>query len=191
MTKLKHIYLISAVIVLLLANACSNQSSIGASDLVATKTPVTVEQNTGEDATSPITSESPNTDTSVTKPENDASDDDLAEADAKQEIVIVIDQTHNKEIGGNSFTFAIKQLPKGFSLGEMQWVSKENLIIKSVREAIEHGANGGDGFYISGDGQFSGFIYPDVMKGEKGKVVFFFVDDQGKELKWIKEISLK
>lgn len=38
--------------------------------------------------------------------------------------------------------------------------SKDNLIVNSFQDAVEHGANGEDGFYISGDGQFSGFIYP-------------------------------
>jgi len=199
MTKRTHIYLISALTVLMLANACSNQSNNGASVTVATPTPETVQANTGEVAAAPIASpvtaeapdtETPDTDTSVTKPENENSKDNLAEADSGQEIVIEIDQSE-QPIESNSFTFAVKQLPKGFSLGEMHWVSKENMIINSIQDAMEHGANGGDGFYISGNGQFSGFIYPDVMKGEKGKVVFWFTDEQGKELKWTKEITLK
>jgi len=126
----------------------------------------------------------------VTKPENEASDDAPAEADADEKIEVVIDQTE-KPIEGNSFDFTVKHLPKGFSLVEMQWVSKENLIINSLQDAIEHGASGGDGFYISGDGQFSGFFYPDVMKGEKGKLVLTFEDEQGKMLTWVKEFTLK
>lgn len=190
MTKLKLIYLISALNVLLLASACDNQSNSGALDTVATKASELVKENTGEDAASPITSESPNSDTSVTKPENEASEDNPAEADSEQKIEVIIDQTE-KPIEGNSFDFTVKQLPKGFSLVEMQWVSKQNLIINSVGEAIEHGASGGDGFYISGNGQFSGFFYPYVMKGEKGKLVLTFKDEQDKVLTWEKEITLK
>lgn len=158
MTKPKHLYMISALIVLLLASAC------------------------GSDTGAPATQ--------VSKPENEASGNDLAEADSDEKILIVIDQTE-KPIEGNSFDFAVKQLPKGYMLAEMQWVSKENLIVNSVQDAIEHGASGAAGFYISGDGQFSGFFYPDSMKGEKGKVVFTFKNDQGKELTWKKEITLK
>jgi len=73
----------------------------------------------------------------------------------------------------------------------MQWMTKENVIINSLQDAIEHGASGGDGFYISGDGQFSGFFYPDVMKGEKGKLVLTFEDEQGKMQTWVKKITLK
>ena len=194
MTKRTHIYLMLALTVLLLTNACSNQLNNGASDTVATPTPETVQANNGEVAAapivSPVTTEKPDTDTSVTKPQNETSKDDPAEADSGQEIIIEIDQSE-QPTESNSFTFAVKQLPKGFSLGEMHWVSKENMIINSVQDAIEHGANGGDGFYISVNGQFCGFIYPDVMKGEKGKVVFWFTDEQGKDLKWTKEITLK
>jgi hypothetical protein len=169
MAKPKYIYLISALIVLLLASACGNQSSNGATDTVATATPETVEESPAEDASSPVTTDEP---------------------DSDKKILIVIDQTE-KPIEGNSFDFMVKQLPEGYMLAEMQWVSKENLIVNSVQEAIEHGASGGDGFYISGDGQFSGFFYPDAMKGEKGQVVFLFKDEQGKELTWKKEITLK
>lgn len=182
MTKPKYIYLISALIVLLLASACGNQSGNGAPNSVATE----------EDAASPVTTVAPDTDTSETKPENETSGDNSDEADAvsDKKILIVIDQTE-KPIEGNSFDFTVKQLPEGYMLAEMQWVSKENLIVNSVKEAIEHGGSGGDGFYISGDGQFSGFFYPDTMKGEKGQVVFLFKDEQGKELTWKKEMTLK
>lgn len=163
MTKPKYMFLMSALLVMLLASACGNQANNGASDT-----------NT---AASPVSTEAPETDNSV-------------EADSDKEILIIIDQTE-KPIEGNSFDFAVKQLPEGFMLAEIQWVSKENLIVNSVQEAIEHGGNGEDGFYISGDGQFSGFFYPDAMKDEKGQVVFLFKNEQGKELTWKKEITLK
>lgn len=167
MTKPKYIYLITSLLVLLLASACGNPAKNAASDTAATATPETVEGNVGE---------TPGTDTPT------------AESDEK--ILIVIDQTE-KPIEGNSFDFSVKQRPEGFALAEMQWVSKENLIVNSVQEAIEHGGNGENGFYISGDGQFSGFFYPDAMKGEQGQVVFLFKNEQGKELTWKKEITLK
>ena len=61
-----------------------------------------------------------------------------------------------KPIEGNSFDFTVSKVPEGYALAEMQWISKDNLIENSFQEAVEHGATGEDGFYISGDGQFSG-----------------------------------
>lgn len=55
-------------------------------------------------------------------------------------------------------------------LSKMYWKSEKNNIVNTTQEAIEHGGNGGNGFYISGDGQFMGFFYPDEMKSEKGEV---------------------
>ena len=84
----------------------------------------------------------------------------------------------------------MKQVPEGFALAEMQWISQDNLIVNSIQDAIQHGANGEDGFYISGNGQFIGFILPGLMKGEEGQVVFLFQDAEGKELTWKKKITL-
>ena len=67
---------------------------------------------------------------------------------------------------------------------------RRHKIVDTVQEMIEHGANGGGGFYISGNGQFMGFFYADAMKGEKGEVSFLFKNDQGKELTWKKELTL-
>ena len=114
-------------------------------------------------------------------------DDDSASTD--NEILIIIDQTP-KPIEGNSFDFVVKQVPEGFALAEMQWITQHTLIANSVQDAIEHGANGEDFFYISGDGQFSGFIYPDYMRGEEGQVVFLFKDAHGNELTWKKKLTL-
>ena len=55
----------------------------------------------------------------------------------------------------------------------------------------ERGGTGGDGFYISGNAQFSGFFYPDEMKGEKGEVSFPFKNDAGEERTCKKEMTLK
>ena len=84
----------------------------------------------------------------------------------------------------------MKQVPEGFALAEMQWIIPHTLIANSVQDAIENGANGEYGFYISGNGQFSGFIYPDYMRGEEGQVVFLFKDAQGNELTWKKKLTL-
>ncbi|WP_194841639.1 hypothetical protein [Sporosarcina obsidiansis] len=43
---------------------------------------------------------------------------------------------------------------------------------------------------MSGNGQFSGFIYPDKMKGEEGQVVFLFKNSEGTELTWKKNLTL-
>jgi hypothetical protein len=108
-----------------------------------------------------------------------------------EQILILIDQTPKPVATGHSFDFFVKQLPEGYSLSEMQWISDKNQITNTYLEAIEHGGNGEDGFYISGNGQFSGFFYPDSMVGETGKVKFIFKNDSGKELTWEKEITLK
>ncbi len=114
-----------------------------------------------------------------------------SEAEASSdEIRIVIDQS-NKPMKGNSFDFAIKQVPKGYSLTEMRWTSNTVTIVNSLEEAIEHGKNGEDGFYLSGNGQYSGFIYSDEMKGERGKAIFVFNNEKGNVLMSEKEIRLK
>ncbi|MBB6019584.1 flagellar basal body L-ring protein FlgH [Paenibacillus sp. JGP012] len=109
---------------------------------------------------------------------------------ASDEIQIVIDQS-DKPKKDNSFDFAIKQVPKGYSLTEMRWTSNTITIVNSLEEAIEHGKNGEDGFYFSGNGQYSGFIYSDEMKGERGKAIFVFTNEKGNVLMSEKEIRLK
>ncbi|WP_246042194.1 hypothetical protein [Cohnella pontilimi] len=128
------------------------------------------------------------TDAGNTKPA--ATADAAAPTETNEQILIIIDQTP-KPIEGNSFDFGVQQLPEGYALAEMQWISKENLIVNSIQDAIQHGASGEDGFYISGNGQYTGFFYPDTMKGETGQVVFLFKNAEGKELTWKKEITLK
>lgn len=107
-----------------------------------------------------------------------------------EQIDIVIDQSE-KPSEGNSFDFGIKQVPKGYTLTEMRWTSNTVTIVNSLQEAIEHGGNGEEGFYFSGNGQFSGFIYSDEMKGERGKATFVFTNDEGNEIMSEKEITLK
>lgn len=97
-----------------------------------------------------------------------------------------IDQTE-KPIEGNSFDFVVNKLPEGYTLTEMQWKSANSEIVNTLEEAIAHGGNGEDGFYISGNGQFSGFFYPDEMRGEEGEVLFRFTNEHGEELIWKKK----
>lgn len=130
-----------------------------------------------------------NKDQSSTKEESGMETKSGTEA-SSEEIEIVIDQS-DKPMEGNSFDFAIKQLPKGYSLTEMRWTSNTVTIVNSLQEAIEHGANGEEGFYFSGNGQFSGFIYSDEMKGERGKATFVFTNEEGGKLMSEKEIKLK
>ncbi|WP_233147135.1 hypothetical protein [Paenibacillus selenitireducens] len=106
-------------------------------------------------------------------------------------ILIVVDQTEQPGMNGNAFTFQVEQLPKGYALASMAWHSKKTQMNTTLVEAANNGATGDDGFYISGDGQFSGFIYPDAMKGEEGKVLFVFKNETGNELTWQKELTLK
>lgn len=136
--------------------------------------------------------------TAANVPANQPADTNQSQADGSgaqqpgsdEEIYVIIDQTQ-KPITGNSFDFAVNKIPEGYSLSEMEWLSDKNQIVNTVQQAIEHGGNGEDGFYISGDGQFSGFFYPDEMKGEQGKVILRFTNEQGKELSWSKTITLK
>lgn len=167
----KRIYLLPALLILLLilASACGNQKGAGSNPNAANEKPAVSESGTQAGNAAP-------------QAENAAG--------PEEKILIVIDQTE-KPIEGNSFDFIVKQLPEGYMLKEMKWVSDQNEITNTYEEAIEHGQTGGDGFYISGDGQFSGFFYPDSLKGEKGRVIFTFANDENNELTWEKEITLK
>jgi len=82
-------------------------------------------------------------------------------------------------------------MAKGYALAEMSWKSEKTDIINTTKQVIEHGGNGEDGFYISGNGQFSGFIYDEQLKGENGEVTFVFRNDAGEERKWKKKLTLK
>jgi len=120
-----------------------------------------------------------------------ASTEDGKDAEVEnEEILMIIDQTE-KPVEGNRFDFTVKKLPKGYALHEMQWISDKSQVKNTLQQAIDHGNNGGDGFFIGGSGNFMGFVYPDEMKGEKGKAIFMFKNDQDKELSWQKEITLK
>ena len=174
MNNKKMIYIVSALCLLFLISACgtNSNSNSGSPDNSNTQPPET------NQATAPIESNPENTPTNEEDP-----------VSTDEEILIIIDQTP-KPIEGNSFDFVINKLPEGFALAQMQWISPDNLIINSLQDAIQHGADGEDGFYISGNGQFMGFIYPDSMKGDVGKAVFLFQNAEGKELTWKKEITL-
>jgi len=163
MNNKKWIYIITALCVLLFTSGCAMKSQPEATDTIKTQPSETNQDNT------------------------DKIEDNLS--DSNNEILIIIDQT-SKPIEGNSFDFVVSQVPEGFALAEMQWTSEDSLIVNSVQDAIQHGGNGEDGFYISGNGQFSGFIYPDTMKGEAGQVVFLFKDAKGNELTWKKKLTL-
>ncbi|MCM3702443.1 hypothetical protein [Paenibacillus macerans] len=167
----KRIYLVPALFVLLLilASACGNQPGAGSNPNAANEKPAVSESGTQAGNAAP-------------QSENAAG--------PEEKILIVIDQMP-KPIEGNSFDFIVKQLPEGYMLKDMKWVSDQNEITNTYEEAIEHGQTGEDGFYISGNGQFSGFFYPDSLKDEKGRVIFTFANDENNELTWEKEITLK
>ncbi|MBW7455226.1 hypothetical protein K0U00_14465 [Paenibacillus sepulcri] len=204
MNNKKIIYLITALVALILISACSAKSNNGLSDPenaipaesnqgntagqngAAANSPDNTAAQDGNAANSPDNAAS-NEGAAANSPNNAAADGSAADSD--KEILIIIDQTP-KPIEGNSFDFVVNKLPEGYSLSQIQWVSEKNQITNTIAEAIEHGQNGEDGFYISGDGQFSGFFYPDTMKGEEGEVSFLFKDDQGQELTWKKKITL-
>ncbi|GIO97767.1 hypothetical protein J14TS5_28530 [Paenibacillus lautus] len=201
MNNKKTIYLMSALLVLLLTSACGVKpdtespatqtgSPIG-TDQGGEVGPETPSAQDGTDAAAESESDQEGTE-AAKEPDKDQQSNDTKDpsADEDQQILIVIDQTP-KPITGNSFDFAVKQVPEGYSLSEMQWKSDTTEIKSTWQEAIEHGQTGEDGFYFSGNGQFSGFIYPDEMKGEEGQVMFRFIDEQGHELTWEKKLTLK
>ena len=165
MNNKKTIFLVLALFVLLLTSACGTKAN-------------------NESATDTVNTQQPTETNPVNTPDNG---DDTTNSD--EQILVIIDQTP-KPIEGNSFDFTLSKVPEGYALAEMQWISEDNLIVNSFQEAIDNGATGEDGFYFSGDGQFSGFFYPDAMKGEKGQVVLLFKNEQGDELTWKKEITL-
>ncbi|OME96402.1 MULTISPECIES: hypothetical protein [Paenibacillus] len=188
MNNKKYIYLISALLVLLLTSACGAPSGTE-SPATQTGTPVETDQGNAVDPETPAASQD-GTDDSAESESDQEGTEAAKEPDKDQQILIVIDQTP-KPITGSSFDFAVKQVPEGYSLSEMQWKSDTTEIKSTWQEAIEHGQTGEDGFYFSGNGQFSGFIYPDEMKGEEGQVMFRFIDEQGHELTWEKKLTLK
>lgn len=157
-------YLLSSMISLVLISACANKPDSESSNLPENQ-PAKTNQSQAA-----------------------ANSDDSTSSD--EEIYVIIDQSE-KPITGNSFDFVVNKIPEGYALSEMEWLSDKNQIVNTVQQAIEHGGNGEDGFYISGDGQFSGFFYPDEMKSEQGEVILRFKNEQGKELSWSKKITLK
>lgn len=199
MNNKKTIYLMSALLVLLLTSACGAKPD---TESPATQTGSPIETDQGGEVDPETPSDQDGTDAAAEsgsdqgdteaadEPDQQSEDTQGSAADGDQQILIVIDQTP-KPITGNSFDFAVKQVPEGYSLSEMQWKSDTTEIKSTWQEAIEHGQTGEDGFYFSGNGQFSGFIYPDEMKGEEGQVMFRFIDEQGHELTWEKTLTLK
>lgn len=199
MNNKKSIYLMSALLVLLLTSACGAKPD---TESPATQTGSPIETDQGGEVDPETPSDQDGTDAAAEsgsdqgdteaadEPDQQSEDTQGSAADGDQQILIVIDQTP-KPITGNSFDFAVKQVPEGYSLSEMQWKSDTTEIKSTWQEAIEHGQTGEDGFYFSGNGQFSGFIYPDEMKGEEGQLMFRFIDEQGHELTWEKTLTLK
>ncbi len=128
---------------------------------------------------------------------NEASSEPSTDSDSaasSKDILIIIDQTEKPIENAGMFNFSIQHLPEGYRLEKMSWTGKGKAIINTYEQAIENGGMGGaknGSFYISGDGQFSGFSYPESRKGEQGVVAFTFVNDAGHELKWEKQIVLK
>lgn len=201
MNNKKYIYLMSALLVLLLTSACGAPSDPKSPETQAGST-VDTDHGNAVDPETPAASkdgtdasadpESNQGDSEATKDPDQEKQNEIQDppAEGDQQILIVIDQTP-KPITGNSFDFGVTKLPEGYSLSEMEWKSDKTEIKSTFQEAIEHGQTGEDGFYISGNGQFSGFIYPDGMKGEEGQVLFRFIDEQGHELTWEKKLTLK
>jgi hypothetical protein len=185
----KSVLCMSVLCISLVVSACgakNNNESVQEHAYPQSKQPV---EEAGENSV-------PNADAKNNNSQGSASGDEgkpTAQSEStepSEKIDIVIDQSE-KPSEGNSFDFGIKQVPKGYTLTEMRWTSNTVTIVNSLQEAIEHGGNGEEGFYFSGNGQFSGFIYSDEMKGERGKATFVFTNDEGNEIMSEKEITLK
>ncbi|MEJ8306206.1 hypothetical protein [Saccharibacillus sacchari] len=121
-----------------------------------------------------------------------ASSDETSSAAAPEDsqILVVLDQTE-MPIENGGLTFSFKKIPEGYALREMLWKGKGDPVVATYEQARENGASGGDGFYISGDGQYSGFLYANERKGEEGEISFVFVNDNDQRLTWAKRIVLK
>ncbi|WP_194841640.1 hypothetical protein [Sporosarcina obsidiansis] len=106
MNNKKYGYIISALCVILLMSGCAMKSESGASD----EKPPETNQGNG------------------TKTEDSS-------ADPEKELLIIIDQTPKPTVG-NSFNFVVKQVPEGFSLAELQWISKDNRIVRPLNTEL-------------------------------------------------------
>ncbi|WP_336785750.1 hypothetical protein [Paenibacillus sp. MMO-177] len=197
MNKKSFSVLAASLAILVVMSACGNKAETGNANSAneGTVTEAPASNSPSSNAGSAEGSASPDTTSSSAPNEESAAPDatkssDAAGNNANEEILIIIDQTE-KPIEGNSFDFVVNKRPEGYMLSKMEWKSGKTSIVNTTQEAIEHGGNGKDGFYISGDGQFMGFFYPDDLKGQKGDVSFTFVNDAGKELTWKKTITLK
>lgn len=89
-----------------------------------------------------------------------------------------------------SFQFFFGKTPAGYSLSRMEWKTKTSSVQNSYEQAKENGENGNLGFYISGNGQFSGYFYEKKSSGEKGTLILTFKDSKGKSLTWQKGLTL-
>lgn len=187
------IFLLMALATVLMLSACGSKTLTGApqsqnapSNTVGVSDPSSANTNSGDN-----TANSGN-EAATNGNQGDANGNQAdANGTANGDILIVIDQTPKPLAEGGSFDFTVKKAPEGYMLKEIKWKSEKNEIVNTLKEAIQHGQNGGNGFYISGNGQFMGFLYPDEMKGEEGKVTFVFGNEQGQELTWEKDITLK
>lgn len=185
----KSVLYTAVLCMILVISACgakNNKESVQEHAYPQSKQPI---EEAGQDSV-PNAEAKNNNDQNNAKDEEGKMETQSSTAASSKEIDIVIDQS-DKPIKGNSFDFAIKNVPEGYTLTEMHWTSNTVTIVNSLQEAIEHGANGEEGFYFSGNGQFSGFIYSDEMKGERGKATFVFTNDEGNMLMSEKEIKLK
>ena len=183
-------YIVMTTVIVALLSGCGEQANNnvnqGNNNVNAPVTTVIPDNEGGaNDDASPITTEKPDgTNDNQVEP----TEPTTAEANSDQ-ILIIIDQTE-KPIEGNSFDFSVQKLPEGYRLSSMKWSSPSAEVVNTLQEAIEHGGNGEDGFYISGNGQFMGFFYEDSLKGEEGTVSFTFTNDAGQTLNWEKIITL-
>lgn len=181
MTKHKPILLMAALSAVLLMSACGNNSQAGTTDPGnQPESNATNQSQAGNNNTDPSNNEL-----------TDPVDSTIENNNPSEEILIDIDQTPKPIENKGSFDFQVKQIPEGYRLQEMQWSSENNNTVNTFEEAIENGQTGEDGFYISGDGQFMGFFYPEEMKGEAGKATFVFVNEENQELTWEQEITLQ
>ncbi|MFS0784581.1 hypothetical protein [Bacillus sp. 1P06AnD] len=122
------------------------------------------------------------------KSESGQSSPDKENSSTSNQLFMIIDQTQIEP--PNHFYFSVKKAPEGYRLYNMAWKGKHP-VSNTFDEAVENGRTGDNGFYFSGDRQFSGFFYDEKEKGDKGEVQFTFKNDQGKILIWKHAITLK
>jgi hypothetical protein len=84
--------------------------------------------------------------------------------------------------GGSFFTFAIKDVPDGYPLVELEWVPVVGpAVVNTLPQVEAHGSSGGSEpcFRVSADGKTWSFAYTPLLKGQSGVLSLICQDSDG------------